>query len=196
MNGAMSTVDTTNEKPVTQLTNNQIIIRLLYTVNHLSRWLSPIHDDIKLTRSPHREEISVKDLVIRMRDHEFEVYPRLYAMAMQDRPNLDALPPVVRTEADLAFDRQARVFEIMAEFRRLRQSTTSLLRTLPDDAWNRDGISRLTHDTTIRRTAEHLVLADQRHLGDVDRALTRSGARTGIAQVSQANLGELLKLAE
>lgn len=194
MKGGM--VDTTIEKPVSQLTNDSIIIRLLYTVNHLSRWLSPIHEDIKLSRSPYRDEASVKDLVLQMRDHELQIYPRVYAMAMQDRPNLDALPPVVRTEADVAFDRQARVFEIMAEFRRLRQSTTSLLRTLPDDAWNRDGISRATHDTTIRKTAERLVLDDQRHLGEIDRALTRSGARAGIAQASQAALADLLRLAQ
>ncbi|MFM9106576.1 MAG: hypothetical protein ACKOWF_07740 [Chloroflexota bacterium] len=193
MNGGM--VETSSERSVTSLSNDEVIIRLLYTINHLSRWLSPIHDDIKLTRSPHRDEPSVKDLVMRMRDHELEVYPRLYAMAAQDRPNLDALPPVVRTEADLAFDRQARTFEVMAEFRRLRQSTTSLLRTLPDDAWQRDGISRSRHDTTIRQTAEFLVLADQRHLGEVDRALARSGARSGIARASQAGLDELLKLA-
>ena len=193
MNGGM--VETASERSVTSLSNDDIIIRLRYTVNHLSRWLSPIHEDIKLTRSPHRDEPSVKDLVMRMRDHELEVYPRLYAMSSQARPNLDALPPVTRTEADLAFDRQARTFEVMAEFRRLRQSTTSLLRTLPNDAWQRDGISRSRHDTTIRQTAEFLVLADQRHLAEVDRALARSGARAGIAKASQAGLEDLLKLA-
>jgi hypothetical protein len=188
--------NTTTEQPVSGLSNDAVIIRLLYTVNHLSRWLSPIHDDVKLTRSPQRDEPSVKDLVIRIRDNELRVFPQLHAIATQDRPDLDALPPLVRTDADIAFDRQAKVFEIMGEFRRLRQSTCSLLRTLPNSAWQRDGISRSEHDTTIRLLAERLVLEDQIHLGELDRALNRSGGREGIASVSQVGLGELQKLAQ
>ncbi|MGI9252809.1 MAG: hypothetical protein ACR2J8_03615, partial [Thermomicrobiales bacterium] len=124
MNGVI--VDTTIEKPVSQLSNDSIIIRLLYTVNHLSRWLTPVHEDIKLTRSANRDELSVKDYVVRMRDHELQVYPKLYAIANQDRPDLDAQQPIIRSGEDLAFDRQAKVLEIMGEFRRVRQSTTSL----------------------------------------------------------------------
>jgi hypothetical protein len=99
--------NTTTEQPVSGLSNDAVIIRLLYTVNHLSRWLSPIHDDVKLTRSPQRDEPSVKDIVIRIRDNELRVFPQLHAIATQDRPDLDALPPLVRTDADIAFDRQA-----------------------------------------------------------------------------------------
>ncbi|MCC6314714.1 MAG: hypothetical protein IT337_11970 [Thermomicrobiales bacterium] len=180
---------------VGQLTNNQIIIRLTYTVDHLSRWLSPVHDDARLTRSAQRSEPSAKDLMIRMRDEGLRVFPMIYAMATQDRPDLDLLPPVVRTEEDLAWDRQAVVLEIMSEFRRLRQSTTSVLRSLPDDAWKRDGLSRIEHDWTIRSLAEHLLLHDVRLLGEMDHALERAGARAGIARLSQARLTELLRLA-
>lgn len=182
-------------KVIAALANDEIIIRLLFTVNHLSRWLSPIHDETRLVRAVRRSERSVKDLMIRLRDDELRVFPRLHAIATQDRPDLDRLPPVVRTEAEIAWDRQAAVFEIMSEFRRLRQSTTSLLRSLPDDAWRREGISRAEHDWTIRSLAEFLVLNDARLLTRMDQALQRTGAREGIAAVSRASYEELQRLA-
>lgn len=192
MEGATLTKPTTTL--VSQLGNNALIIRLLFTLNHLSRWLSPIHDDGRLDRSVHRGEPSPRDLVLRLRDEELRVFPRLHAIAVQDRPDLDRLPPIVRTPEDVAFDRQAAVLEIMAEFRRLRQSTCSLLRSLPDDAWPRVGISRREHDWTIRTLAEALALHDARTLAELDRALDRSGARHGVAAVSRASFDDLLRL--
>ncbi len=182
-------------KPVSQLDNNGVIIRLLYTVNHLSRWLSPIHEDGRLQRSPNRSERSPKEVMIAIRDEELGVFPKMHAIAVQDRPDLDRLPPVVRDEADRAFDQQAVVFEIMGEFRRLRQSTCSLLRSLPDAAWHRDGISRAERDWTIRQLAEHLVASDERLMAEMDRSLERSGARDSIAVVSRARIDELERLA-
>jgi len=183
------------QKPIAQLTNDQVVIRLLYTMNHLSRWLSPVHVDARLQRSVNRSERSPKDVVIDLRNEELRVFPMFYAMATMKYPNLDAMPPVVRTEADDAWDRQAKVFEIVAEFRRLRQSTCSLLRSLPDDAWKRDGISRSTHNWTIRMLAEYVVLNDARLLGELDQALTRSGAREGVAEAYTPSVRELLDLA-
>ena len=81
----------------------------------------------------------------------------------------------------------------MAEFRRLRQSTCSLLRSLPDNAWARVGVSRREHDWTIRRLAEHLAAHDLATLAEIDRALDRAGARSGIARVSRVHLDELLR---
>jgi len=184
-----------NPRKIAELGNDEIIIRLLFTVNHLSRWLSPIHDETRLVRSVRRSEPSVKDLVIELRDEELRVFPRMHAMAYQDRPDLDRLPSVVRADDEIAWDRQAAVFEIMSEFRRLRQSTTSLLRSLPDDAWRRDGTSRAEHDWTIRSLAEYLVLNDARMLAAIDQALERSGAREQIASASRASYEELLRLA-
>jgi len=184
-----------NPRKIAELGNDEIIIRLLFTVNHLSRWLSPIHDETRLVRSVRRSEPSVKDLVIQLRDEELRVFPRMHAMAYQDRPDLDRLPSVVRADDEIAWDRQAAVFEIMSEFRRLRQSTTSLLRSLPDDAWRRDGTSRAEHDWTIRSLAEYLVLNDARMLAAIDQALERSGAREQIASASRASYEELLRLA-
>jgi hypothetical protein len=186
---------TRNPRAIGALTNDDVIIRLLFTINHLSRWLSPIHDERRLVRSVRRSEPSVKELMIELRDEELHVFPKLYAMATQDRPDLDRLPPVVRSDEEAAWDRQAAVFEIMSEFRRLRQSTTSLLRSLPDDAWRRDGISRDDHDWTIRSLADYLVLNDARLLTAMDQALERSGVREGITPLSRARYDELLRLA-
>lgn len=180
---------------VHKLPNDAVIIRLLYTINHLSRWLSPIHDESRLVRAVHRSEPSVKDLVLRLRDDELRIFPLMHAIATQNNPDLDRLPPVIRSDKEIAWDRQAAVFEIMSEFRRLRQSTTSLLRSLPNDAWQRDGRSRREHDWTIRSLAEFLVLNDARMLALIDQALQRSGARAGVAEVSQASYPELQRLA-
>ncbi|MBA3416912.1 MAG: hypothetical protein H0U10_16960 [Chloroflexia bacterium] len=182
-------------KPIGELDQDELIIRLLFTVNHLSRWLTPIHDETRLVRAVRRSEPSVKELVIELRDQELRVFPRMHAIATQNRPDLDRLPPVVRSTADIAWDDQASVFEIVAEFRRLRQSTTSLLRSLPNDAWARDGISRNEHDWTIRSLAEYLLLDDSRLLARMDEALLRTGVRDRIAAVSRASYEELQRLA-
>jgi hypothetical protein len=80
----------------------------------------------------------------------------------------------------------------MAEFRRLRQSTCGLLRSLPDGAWTRVGISRREHDWTIRALAEHLATHDLETLGALDRALEGAGVRSRIATVSRARLDQVV----
>ena len=183
------------EVPVAKLANDALIIRLHFTPNHLSRWLTPIHDQARLLRSIHRGEPSVKDLVLRLRDEELRIFPKMHAISVNTLPDLDKLPPPRRTPDEEQHDREASVLEVMAEFRRLRQSTCSLLRSLPDDAWARVGISRREHDWTLRKLAEHLVTHDRMTLAAIDQALDRVGAREGIAEVSRAHLDELLRLA-
>lgn len=179
---------------IADLDNGSLVIRLTFTVNHLSRWLTPIHDPSRLTRSLRRGEPSVKDLLLELRNEELRVFPKMHLIAVQNTPNLDDLPPVVRTPAQLEYDRQSTPLEVMAEFRRLRQSTTSLLRSLVDDAWDRRGVSRREHNWTIRGLAEHLAAHDFAVLSDMDVILDRSGVREGIAQVSRVHLPELLAL--
>ena len=183
------------EVPIAELDNNALIIRLHFTPNHLSRWLTPIHDQSRLARSVHRGEPSVKDLLLRLRDEELRVFPKMHAIAVRTLPDLDKLPPVRRTPEEERQDREAPVLEIMAEFRRLRQSTCSLLRSLPDSAWARVGISRREHDWTLRGLAEHLVASDRTTLAAIDRALDRVGAREGIAAYARVHLDQLLRLA-
>lgn len=179
---------------VQQLTNDQVVIRLLNTINHLSRWLSPIHEHWRLVRVTHRGEPSVKELVIRLRDEELRQFPRLYAIANRNNPDLDRLPAPESDDDARRRDEEATVLEIQAEFRRLRQSTGSLLRSLPDVSWQRTGISRRERSTTIRGIADALVLHDQVVLTELDRALDRAGARQGVAKASRASVDELLSL--
>ena len=189
--GAASTI---SPAPVGELDNNALIIALHFTPNHLSRWLTPIHDDTRLQRSVYRGEPSVKDLMLRLRDEELRVFPRMHAIATQTMPDLDRLPPPRRTPEEQRWDREAAVLEVMAEFRRLRQSTCSLLRSLPDAAWARIGISRREHDWTIRGLAEHLAAHDLRVLREMDLALDRVNAREGVSPAARAHLDDLLKL--
>src|SRR4051812_44732179 len=120
---------------IADLSNDSLIIRLHFTINHLSRWLTPIHDRTKLERTVRRGEPTVKELLVRLRDEELRVFPKLHLIAMQNNPNLDKLPIYVRSEAQDEQDERLSPLSIMAEFRRLRQSTCSLLRSLPDNAW-------------------------------------------------------------
>src|SRR5687768_5127253 len=121
---------TAGDVRIDDLSNNSLIIRLHFAVNHLSRWLTPIHDVRRLERSPYRNEPSVKDLLIQMREEERRGFARLHAIATMNNPDLDKLPAPIITPDQAAFDRERSVLSILAEFRRLRQSTCSLLRSL------------------------------------------------------------------
>jgi hypothetical protein len=164
------------------------------TVNHLSRWLSPIVDPTPLMFSPRRGEPTVMQLLQKMRDEELVVYGYMHAIANQINPDLDKLPdPRQAPERQQAgFDRSP--LSVMAEFRRLRQSSCSLLRSLPDSAWQRVGTSRIEHDWQIRSLAERLAHHDLDCLYAMDLALDRSGARDTINSASRVHLDELLRL--
>lgn len=174
------------------LDNDGVVLQLHMTVNHLSRWLSSVHDQSRLRRTPQRGLLSIHELVIRLRDEEVRIFQRIYAISVRNQPNLDALVEASRTAADARHDREATVIEQVAEFRRLRQSTCSLLRSLPDSAWNRSGISRREHNWTIRGLAEHLVHHDRTVLVEMDHALNLNGAREGIASAAKISAEDLL----
>ena len=73
----------------------------------------------------------------------------------------------------------------------MRESTTSLLRALPDNAWERGGYSRTQRNWTIRELADYLARHDREMLQAIDRVLSRSGARDGIAAVSQVDFAHI-----
>ena len=173
------------------LSNDALIIRLIQTLNRLSRWLTPIHDQTLLEFSPRRAEPSVKELLIRMRDTETETYSLMYAIASERNPDLDRVPRVEPSPARVATDRSAHALIIMSALRRVRESTTSLLRALPDNAWERGGYSRTKRNWTIRELAEFLAWHDREMLTQIDRALARGGARHGIAEVSQVDFAHI-----
>lgn len=186
---AVATQEATSiEARVASLSNDALIIALLQTVNHLSRWLTPIHNRARLETAPFRSEQSLKDVLIGMRDNEAQVYSLMYAIANEVNPDLDRIPPIQQGPMQIEADRQSNLLVIMSGFRRVRQSSTSLLRALPDNAWERGGYSRTRRDWTIRQLAEALAANDWRQLSTIDAILERTGAREGIAEVSQVRL--------
>lgn len=185
---AISGLDTKSpDASIRDLSNDALIIRLIQTLNHLSRWLTPIHDRTVLEFSPRRSEPSVKDLLLRMRDTETRAYGFMHAIVTERNPDLDRIPRVEPSPVQIAVDRSAHPLVIMSEFRRVRESTTSLLRALPDTAWERGGYSRTERNWTVRELAEYLASHDREMLQRIDRVLSRSGAREGIAAVSQVD---------
>jgi hypothetical protein len=172
---------------VRDLSNDALIISLIQTLNHLSRWLTPIHDRTVLEFSPRRSEPSVKELLLRMRDTETRAYGFMNAIATERDPDLDRIPRFEPSPAQISVDRSANPLVIMSEFRRVRESTTSLLRALPDTAWERGGYSRTQRNWTVRELAQYLAEHDREMLQAIDRVLSRSGARQGIAAVSQVD---------
>jgi hypothetical protein len=192
--GAVATRPTAADVKIADLSNDSLIIRLHFTINHLSRWLTPVHDRTKLERTLRRGEPTVKELLIRLRDEELRVFPKLHLIAVSNNPDLDKLPVYVRTPEQIEQDERLSPLSIMAEFRRLRQSTCSHLRSLPDNAWNRVGTSRREHDWQVRSLAEHLANHDLDVLYEIDLALDRVGAREGVSTAARAHLDELLRL--
>jgi hypothetical protein len=192
--GRAATGPTAADVKISELSNDSLIVRLHFTINHLSRWLTPVHDRTVLDRSVRRSEPSVKELVARLRDEELRVFPKLHLISVENNPDLDRLPAYMRTAEQQAQDDRLSTLSVMAEFRRLRQSTCSLLRSLPDNAWVRVGTSRREHDWQIRMLAEHLANHDLDVLYEIDLTLDRVGARAGVSAASRAHLDELMRL--
>jgi len=180
--------------PVEDLDNDSLIVRLQMTVNHLSRWLTPITDKQLLMHSARRGEKSVFELLQELRDTEQVAFARMNAIANSINPDLDMLPdPRYFAEKDKpGFDRSP--LSVLAQFRRLRQSTCALLRSLPDNAWKRVGTSRLEHDWQIRTLAEYLAENDTRILHLIDVQLHTTGVRQNINDVSGVHLTDLMTI--
>lgn len=176
---------------IRSLSNDALIIELLQTLNHLSRWLTPIHDRTRLEVAIYRSEVTVKDLLIEMRDTEVQSYSRMNAIAIKINPDLDRVSRVARSSQQQAADRQSNSLVIMSEFRRVRESSASLLRALPDTAWERSGFSRTERNWSIRELGEFLAENDHAQLKEIDRLLQRSGVRHGIAAVSRVRLEDI-----
>lgn len=181
-------------RQVARSDNNALIIRLHFTIHHISRWITPIHDPNRLERAVYRGEPTAKDLVVGMRDEEERVFPKLYTIATQTHPNLDAVPEWSPPPGSEERDRRAATIVLMAQFRRLRQGTCSLLRSLPDDAWDLKGLTRKGPNVSIRELAEQLALHDYRYLRALDETLDQVGAREGLAEIQKTHLDELMLL--
>src|SRR3954470_6253956 len=89
--GVVVSGPTAADVKIADLSNDSLIIRLHFTINHLSRWLTPIHDRARLERSLRRGEPSVKELLLRLRDEELRTFPKLHLIAVENNPDLDRL---------------------------------------------------------------------------------------------------------
>ena len=185
---------TAADVPISLLDNDSLIVQLHFTINHLSRWLTPIHNQTMLERTVYRDMPTVRELLIRMRNEELRVFPKMFMIASEPNPDLDKLPPVTRTVEERRWDEFSGTLSVLAEFRRLRQSTASLLRSIPDSAWRRVGTSRKEHDWQLRALAELLVAHDREILGEIDRTLDAIGVRNDIAEASRVHLEDLLRI--
>jgi hypothetical protein len=115
------------------------------------------------------------------------VYSLMNAIATQVNPDLDRVPVRQPSPLQREADARASALVVMSEFRRVRESSTSLLRAFPDTAWSRGGFSRSSRDWTIRQLAESLAINDWEQLGFIDIALNESGLRKSVAKVSQVS---------
>src|SRR5215212_45577 len=102
------------DSSIRDLSNDALIIRLIQTINHLSRWLTPVHDRTVLEFSARRSEPSVKDLLIRLRDTEVRAYGFMNAIASQRDPDLDRVPRVEPSPVQFSVDRTAHALVIMS----------------------------------------------------------------------------------
>jgi hypothetical protein len=181
-------------RQISDADNNALIVRLHFAINHLSRWLTPIHDPNRLERSRFRGEPTGKELVVAMRNEEERIFPKMYLIATRPRADLDKLPEWTVSAATQARDESTATIVLMAQFRRLRQGTCDLLRSLPDDAWSLMGQSRRETNVTVRQLAEQLALSDYRFLRALDETLDKVGAREGLAEIQKTHIDELIKL--
>ena len=185
---------TAADLPIADHDNNSLILRLHMTINHLSRWLTPITEPMPIVQTVRRGEPSVLDLLIDMRDEELLVLAYMHAIVNQINPDLDRIPDPRTTPQQLSSSPDRTWTGVMSDFRRLRQSSCSILRALPDKAWSRVGTSRAEHDWQIRSLAERLAHHDFECLYQIDLALDRSGARNAINSAARVHLDEILRL--
>jgi hypothetical protein len=107
-----------------------------------------------------------------MRDNEARYFPKMHLISIAQVPDLRRVQQVGPTE----YDPNDSVFTVMSQFRRVRQSTLSLLRELPQDAWNRVGVDVDNVTVSIKDLALELIDHDNEALAQMDAVLIARGA--------------------
>jgi hypothetical protein len=145
----------------------EIILPLTQMENYLSKRITPQRDETRLTRAPQRGEWSVRDILAHLRDNEAVYFAKMYVLAKREWPDLGH----AERPGTLEYDERDLTLTVMSQFRRLRQSTLSLLRELPDDAWRKAGRDIDGTTVTIVELARELVSHDAEHLEQIDATL-------------------------
>jgi len=153
-------------------TDEQIILELTHMVNQLAKRITPQRDETRVNRAAERGEWSVREIVAHLRDTEARYFPKMHIISVGEHPDLRRVQNIGPTE----YDPNDTVFTVMSQYRRLRQSTLSLLRELPRDAWRRAGKDVDGTTVTIRDLARELVAHDADHLAQIDDTLIARGA--------------------
>ncbi|MDQ3549729.1 MAG: DinB family protein [Chloroflexota bacterium] len=151
---------------------DQIILELTNMPNWLSKRITPQRDMTRLNRPAERGEWSVRDIVAHLRDTEARYFPKMHLISIAQVPDLRRVEQIGPTE----YDRDDSAFVVMSQFRRVRQSTLSLLRELPRDGWKRSGVDVDNVTVSIRDLALELVDHDAEHLAQIDAVLIARGA--------------------
>jgi hypothetical protein len=153
-------------------TDEQIILELTHMINQLAKRITPQRDETRVNRAPERGAWSVREIVAHLRDTEARYFPKMHLISVAEFPDLRRVQNIGPTE----YDPNDSVFTVMSQYRRLRQSTLSLLRELPRDAWRRAGVDVDNTTVTIRDLARELVAHDAEHLAQIDETLIARGA--------------------
>lgn len=151
---------------------DQIVLVLTNMPNWLSKRITTQRDMSKVNRPAERGEWSVRDILAHLRDNEARYFPKMHLISIAQVPDLRRVERIGPTE----YDPDDSVFTVMSQFRRIRQSTLSLLRELPHDAWNRVGVDVDNVTVSIKDLALELVDHDAEHLAQIDAVLIARGA--------------------
>jgi len=151
---------------------DQLILALTNMPNWLSKRITPQRDMSRLNRPAERGEWSVRDIVAHLRDNEARYFPKMHLISIAQVPDLRRVEQIGPTE----YDHDDSTFVVMSQFRRVRQSTLSLLRELPRDGWKRSGVDVDNVTVSIRDLALELVDHDAEHLAQIDAVLIDRGA--------------------
>ncbi len=151
---------------------DEIVLALTNTPNWLSKRISPQRDMTKINRAAERGEWSARDIIAHLRDNEARYFPKMHLISIAQVPDLRRVQQVGPTE----YDPDDSVFTVMSQYRRIRQSTLSLLRELPADAWKRVGVDVDNVTVSIRDLAVELIDHDAEHLAQIDSILIARGA--------------------
>lgn len=152
--------------------NERLIVALTQTLNQVTKRISPQRDESRVNRAPARGEWSVRDIIAHLRDHEATAFAKLHLMATSEVPDFRH----ANLSTGIVYDPDDSVFIVMSQFRRLRQSTLSLLKEMPPDAWRRTARDVDNRTITIRDLAESLLRHDREHLAQIDSVLIARGA--------------------
>lgn len=150
----------------------QIILDLTNTPNWLSKRITPQRDMSRVNRPAARGEWSARDIIAHLRDYEARYFPKLHLISIAQVPDLRRVQQVGPTE----YDPNDSIFTVMSQFRRIRQSTLSLLRELPSDGWKRVGVDVDNVTVSITDLALEMIDHDAEHLAQLDSVLIARGA--------------------